>query len=155
MKYFDGISSKEDLKKRFKELSKKLHPDKGGNENDFKLMLAEYQEILEKGFTSFQGAEGAEDLTETLKDVLKSVLRLAGIEVDLIGSWIWVEGNTYPHKAVLKTWGFRWSKQRKKWYFHEGDFKKGKKNKASFEDIKQKYGSTNFKSNIKGCFIAG
>ena len=44
MKYFVNINNAEDLKKRFRELSISLHPDRGGNAEDFAAMLAEYQE---------------------------------------------------------------------------------------------------------------
>ena len=44
MKYFVNINNAEDLKKRFRELSITLHPDRGGNAEDFAAMLAEYQE---------------------------------------------------------------------------------------------------------------
>ena len=44
MKYFVNINNAEDLKKRFRELSITLHPDRGGNAEEFAAMLAEYQE---------------------------------------------------------------------------------------------------------------
>ena len=31
--------------------------------------------------------------------------------------WHWLRGDTYPHRALLKRWGCRWSKRRKSWYF--------------------------------------
>lgn len=44
MKYFNNINNAEDLKKRFRELSISLHPDRGGNAEEFAAMLAEYHE---------------------------------------------------------------------------------------------------------------
>lgn len=45
MKYFvNSPYTAETLKKEFRELSKKLHPDTGGNADDFKEMLNEYEE---------------------------------------------------------------------------------------------------------------
>lgn len=45
MKYFVNFPyTAETLKKEFRELSKKLHPDTGGNADDFKEMLNEYEE---------------------------------------------------------------------------------------------------------------
>ena len=44
MKYFNNITTAEELKKRFRELSITLHPDRGGNAEEFAAMLAEYQE---------------------------------------------------------------------------------------------------------------
>lgn len=45
MKYFHNITTPEDLKKQFRSLSIKLHPDRGGNAEDFREMMAEYMAI--------------------------------------------------------------------------------------------------------------
>lgn len=46
MRYFNNITTKEELKKRFRELSITLHPDRGGNAEDFAAMMAEYENAL-------------------------------------------------------------------------------------------------------------
>jgi curved DNA-binding protein CbpA len=43
--FFDNIKSKKDLKKSYRELSKKMHPDKGGNAEEFKKMQNEYDKL--------------------------------------------------------------------------------------------------------------
>lgn len=45
MKYFNNITTPEELKKQFRTLATKLHPDRGGNAEDFKKMMAEYMAI--------------------------------------------------------------------------------------------------------------
>ena len=42
MMYFMGCETIEDVKARFKELAKRLHPDNGGNAEEFKKMMSEY-----------------------------------------------------------------------------------------------------------------
>ena len=59
MKYFNNISTAEDLKKRFRELSISLHPDRGGNAEDFAAMLAEY-ETAAKNLNAWTKAEREE-----------------------------------------------------------------------------------------------
>lgn len=59
MKYFNNISNAEDLKKRFRELSITLHPDRGGNAEDFAAMLAEY-ETAAKNLNAWTKAEREE-----------------------------------------------------------------------------------------------
>lgn len=47
MKYFNNFPyTAETLKKEFREYSKKLHPDTGGNAEEFKNMLNEYEQVL-------------------------------------------------------------------------------------------------------------
>ena len=45
MKYFNNITTPEELKKQFRTLSIKLHPDRGGNAEEFREMMAEYMAI--------------------------------------------------------------------------------------------------------------
>jgi hypothetical protein len=59
MKYFVNINNAEDLKKRFRELSITLHPDRGGNAEDFAAMLAEY-ETAAKNLNAWTKAEREE-----------------------------------------------------------------------------------------------
>ena len=44
MKYFSNITTAEELKKQFRNYCVTMHPDKGGDPEEFKIMLAEYEE---------------------------------------------------------------------------------------------------------------
>lgn len=44
MKYFNNITTSEELKKQFRAYCVTMHPDKGGDPEEFKAMLAEYEE---------------------------------------------------------------------------------------------------------------
>lgn len=46
MKYFGMVNTAEEAKSLFRELAKKLHPDKGGSEAEFKAMVDEYEEFI-------------------------------------------------------------------------------------------------------------
>ena len=59
MKYFNNISNAEELKKAFREYTVKLHPDKGGNAEEFAAMMAEYEEAA-KNLNAWTKAEREE-----------------------------------------------------------------------------------------------
>ena len=59
MKYFNNIHTAEELKKAFREYTVKLHPDKGGNAEEFAAMLAEYEEAA-KNLNTWTKAEREE-----------------------------------------------------------------------------------------------
>ena len=46
MKYFKNISTAEELKKQFRAYCVSMHPDKGGDPEEFKAMMAEYNGII-------------------------------------------------------------------------------------------------------------
>lgn len=84
------------------------------------------------------------DFTEDqkLREVLQQIISFEGITIDVVGCYIWVDGNTYQYKDDLKGLGFRWSAQRHKWYWHNGEYQRRGNSKLSFADIQNKYGST-------------
>lgn len=47
-KYFVGVKNEEELKAKFRELAKQLHPDRGGSHNEFTSMQNEYEYVLER-----------------------------------------------------------------------------------------------------------
>ena len=134
MKYFN---SNEDLKKQYRTWCKKLHPDHGGDPEEFKKMVEEYQELQLHGFKQEAQAQETE-LTQELERALKKIVTLEGLEIDLVGSWLWVSGETFSFKDILKEAGFKWASKRKKWYFSE-EKAKGKF-KGDFEALKQHHG---------------
>lgn len=46
MKYFNNITTAEELKKQFRAYCVSMHPDKGGDPDEFKQMMAEYQAAM-------------------------------------------------------------------------------------------------------------
>lgn len=61
--------------------------------------------------------ENKEDLKQIIKELKEYNLR-----IQFIGSWIWIDGNTYKAKNILKKYSFRFNKVKKAWYFKLGGF---------------------------------
>lgn len=47
MKYFENLETMEEVKKQYRKLAMKFHPDKGGDEEIFKAINNEYEEAIE------------------------------------------------------------------------------------------------------------
>ena len=73
--------------------------------------------------------------------IINELIKYDDINIDIIGSWLWVGGNTYAIKDELKLLGFKWSKGKSKWYFTK-DITTAKKRygKKSYDDLKSIYG---------------
>ena len=58
--------------------------------------------------------------TEQEQNIVKALAfarELPGVRVELVGAWVWVNGNTKPHRESLKAAGFRWAPKKERWYF--------------------------------------
>ena len=75
----------------------------------------------------------AED--EALRIMLNKVIQLVGVNITIVGNWIWIDGDTKPLKATFKELGFKWAHEKKMWYWHSEAFRKKSNKKLSFDTI--------------------
>ena len=157
MKYFNKVNTLEELRKQYKELLKVHHPDNGGNVSDMQEINVEYDKLFKQLKDSHEkSTDNKENNAKTdfnnmkydfsedakLREVLQQIIIFEGINIEIVGCWIWVDGKTYEYKDALKKIGFKWAREKKKWYFHTEAFKKRSHKKLSMEAIRSYYGST-------------
>ena len=117
MKWFSNPETLEDLKKQYHRLAMKHHPDVGGTEQAMKEINAEYEKLFTSLKDTHKNAEGEfyqsrTATTETaaeFMDIIEKLIHMDGIEIEVCSSWVWVTGDTRPHKDELKALAFRWS----------------------------------------------
>lgn len=73
MKYFSNITTVEELKKQFRALSIKFHPDRGGNAEEFREMMAEYMAISKDFDRAKEQAEAEELRRREAEEVRKQM----------------------------------------------------------------------------------
>lgn len=157
MKWFTNPQTLEELKKQYKQLALKHHPDLGGNTADMQEINNEYDKLFETLKNTHKTVDGKTytaqtETTETaaeFRDIINQLINLEGINIELCGSWLWITGNTKEHKEVLKSLHFRWSKSKCAWYYHTEDYKKSSKKSYSLDEIRDLYGSETIKSEPK------
>ena len=152
MKYFRNCKTAEELKKEYRKLAMKLHPDIiGGDGEEFKEMQNEFERLWERlknVHTNSEGETYNRETTETAKDfihIIDVLTRLDGIEVEICGSWIWVSGNTKEHREILKQLNFKWAHKKQAWYYHTEPFKKRSKRELTLDEIREMFGSQIYK----------
>lgn len=156
--YFKDVETLEELRSQYKKLLKQYHPDnKDGSEEVTKAINTEYDKlfnILKDRHESKQTDNGTTkesaynanmydwENDKALREVLQKIINFSGIDIEIIGAWIWLDGDTYQYKKELKEMGFKWASQKKRWYFHTEKFRKASKKQLSINDIRNYYGST-------------
>lgn len=63
------------------------------------------------------------------------------VNIEVIGDWIWLSGNTKQYKDEIKELKFKWSPNKLAWYYHEGQFRKKSKNNYSLDELREQFGS--------------
>jgi len=139
IKEFSEVTGINEAKKVYKTLAKKLHPDVGGSEEEFKLLNAIYNDFIENKI--YFSNEFKIDLD--LEKIISQILHFENITIELVGSWIWLSGDTKEIKDKLKELGFKWASKKKMWYY--GEMKGKSHGEKSLDEIKDKYGSKTFK----------
>ena len=147
LKYFRGVETLEELKKKYKELAKKLHPDLGGDKEEFQAMNNEY-DLLFKNLKNKKANKTNINTNDNFKDIINELIKYNELTIEIIGSWLWISGNTYPLRDIIKNLGLLWSKGRKKWYYTADTIDGANKHykKKTYEELKNNYGYTKVKS---------
>ena len=133
------------LKSAYKKACLKHHPDRGGDVEIMKLVNVAY-DYLKKSTSWWSGeqsraAKQRTPLTDTMQAMIDRLKDLAGIKIEIIGSWLWVSGDTYSLKSVLKGLKMKFSGNKKAWYYHEDCWHKKSKKKFSMDDLRDLHGA--------------
>ena len=161
MKYFNNVNALEDLRRQYKELLKKYHPDNPQGSTEacqeinaeydrlFKVLKDKHESKPDKtaDSTNTKQSEYSKNMYDwendkALREVLQKIINFDGIEIEIVGAWLWVSGNTYIFKDELKEIEFKWASQKKQWYFHTDAYRKRSRKSLSMDDIRNYYGST-------------
>ena len=146
MKYFNDCKTIEDVKKAFKEHAKRLHPDSGGDAEEFKRMMQEYEAAFNRCKNVHASASGetyekeTKETPEQFAEIINKVIFFDGVKVEIIGSWVWLSGNTMLYKDEIKAAGFWWSKSKRAWYY-SGDGHRMRRGHYSLNALRDKWGS--------------
>ena len=144
MSYFTGCATLEELKKRYRDLCRKHHPDLGGDEEVMKLINIAYEQAIKRGgvFDEEMGNAGTDFEAEAaFRDLLEKLTVLSGLVLEICGSWLWVTGNTYQHKESLKESGLKFASKKLAWFWRPDEARSRNRKQMSLEEIRQRHGS--------------
>ena len=153
--YFENVTTLEGLRTEYKNLLKANHPDNGGDENVMKEINTQYDKVfalLKSGAkieTKVDAAKWSDVEDAAIRNAIAAIIGYPGLNIEVVGTWVWVDGATYECKEDLKSAGYKWSRARKKWHFAPYEKKCYRGSKKSFEQLRREYGSTEIEENEK------
>ncbi len=152
--YFANINDLDELKKRWRKIAKKLHPDVNKSANATSLMQAvnnQYDELNASLIRQTRpGLEEKEytDLAKVdivLRTKISLIINFDNIEISIKGQWLWVSGNTKPYDKLFRAAGFKFSKRHLQWFY--AGVPSRSRGKMSMDYINRKYPPTTVKKN--------
>lgn len=139
----------EDLKSKYRQLAMENHPDRGGNVENMKAVNAEYDSLFEilkdvhktKDGEKYTARNSTTETADNFKDLIDELMRMDDVEIEVIGCFVWVTGNTKQYKEQLKVLKFLWHSKKTAWYLKPQDYKRQSRKDYSFEEIRTMYGT--------------
>lgn len=147
--YFNKFAEIDETRNTFRKLCLTIHPDKGGDHAAFVEMKNEYEEAL-KFASKRESRKAADEMRKTnfdftgevaIMEAIENLMKIHGIEIEICGTWILVGGDTRPVHEQIKALSFRFSSNKKLWYwspYMQGYKKRGRK---TMKQIRSEYGS--------------
>ena len=160
-KWFNPIpTTLEELKKQYRQLAKRWHPDMPNGDTK---VMQEVNNEFDKLYTELKKAEStkhstgathtsntthtgkattASETAAAFRAIIDKLITLDDIVIEIIGSWLWLSGDTYKHKDTIKALGFKWAKSKRAWYYHSEPYRKVSRKTFTMNELKDLYGST-------------
>lgn len=140
----------EELKKAYRALAKKYHPD---HANDDGANFIKLQELFEQLFTKLKNSDKNawmhKEAPNEFMSLIDELMKFPNLDIEQIGGWLYVTGSgTYNAKEQLKALKFWWSSKHRAWIYSG---KEGKtKRRATKVNPRKVYGSQKIASTGEG-----
>ena len=150
--YFDTCACSEDVKSLYHKLAVQYHPD-NNPDIDTKKIMRDINAEFEKAFArlknihrnvsgeTYTTTKDTNETADDFREIIDAIIHFVNCKIEIIGSWIWVSGETKPYKEILKELSFHWSSNKKAWAYHETPFRKRHNRNFSMDDLRNKFGS--------------
>lgn len=138
-----GSYTPEIIKQAYRKACSTYHPDRNPAGLEMMKMVNQAYDVLRNETGTAQNNASKDDLSsygEEIFNALSKIIHL-GFDIEICGSWVWLHGDTKPHKELIKESGFMWAPKKALWYYRPADYKSKGRGKFSMDEIRTKHGS--------------
>jgi len=139
-----GEINPEIVKAAYRKACTQYHPDKNPSGLEMMKAVNVAYSILKDVIETSLNTDA--EYGDNLNDAINAVIILDGLIVEVCGSWVWISGDTRPHKDAIKAAGYRWASKKKMWYFRPQDYKSKSRGKFSMDEVRGMHGSAKVKA---------
>lgn len=147
LRFFAKCDTLEQLKAEYKRLAMRYHPDRdGGDEETMKAVNAEYDDVFDGLKSWHRNAKGeryekaTNEAPHEFRDLIEKLIRIPNITIEIIGSFVWVSGDTKSNKDAIKALGFKWHAKKAMWYLSPPGYKRKTRRNMSMDEIRDSFG---------------
>ena len=127
-----------ELKEKYREMALKLHPDKGGSNEEMRMLTDEYRYFSE----NFNVYKYEMEKLDQLLWRIDKLIDVNGLNIEIINGCIWITGKTFENKEKIKHLDFKYSKLNKAWYYV---FEYFLIDKTEIQELRNMYGTRKYK----------
>jgi hypothetical protein len=138
-----GSYTPETIKQAYRKACSTYHPDRNPAGLEMMKMVNQAYDTLRDESGIAQETASRDDISsygEEIFNALSKIINL-GFDIEICGSWVWLHGDTKPHKEVIKDAGFMWAPKKVLWYYRPADYKSKGRGKFTMDEIRTKHGS--------------
>lgn len=135
-----GYVGANEIKQAYRKAAQKYHPDRNPVGLEMMQLINAAYDVLRNIENGIEAIVDSKDYGNLVSTALNAIRGL-GLTIEICGAWVWISGNTKPHKEALKTAGFVWAPKKMQWYFRPEDYKSRNHKTWSMDEIRKRYGS--------------
>ena len=85
--------------------------------------------------------DGMDNVTANFEHIIEQLLKMQGVGIEVCGTFLWLDGDTYAHRKEIKELGFRWASKKRRWFLAPEGWRKRGRRELTMTEIRTNYGS--------------